>query len=561
MIKRLYLENFALTDKLEIEFDSGMSVLTGETGAGKSIIVGAIARLMGEKADREDIRSGKSMAAIEAEFVIGDREENIPDYIAADLIDLNINFESDILNIRREIFANKASKCFINGQLATLTRRIWASGNLAELYGQHSHQRLLDEKNHLAFLDSFAGTTEETIQMKQLFDAWESTKKELHRLINQRDQKAREQELLCFQKDEITRAKIRIGEEEELLAEKKILDSSQTLAEKSSAILSILDQQEQSALEILGYCRKEFSDMAALDRSLEKHEGLLDQAIINLEELRTEVESYQSSIPDDPARQEEINFRLDEIFRLKKKYGGSEESILASLEKIKGIIGADIDVDGQIKNLQKEEKDLFEKYFEMAREISMQRQKASVSLAKKVEKELGLLGMDSAEFQFEFSYEEDENGIEWENRKIRPTPDGLENGRFLISANPGEPVKPLARIASGGEISRIMLALKAADREKADNWRGLLVFDEIDVGIGGMTANTVAEKLRSLARKYQLLVVTHLHQIAAVSDNHYAVEKVSQKSSGRNIITIRKLGKSERASEIKRMLAIPVSPK
>ncbi len=560
MLKRLYLKNFALSDKLEIEFDSGLSVLTGETGAGKSIIVGAIARLMGEKADRDDIRSGSTAAAIECDFDISKESTNSLRDIKAELEDLDIEVDSELLNIRREIFAKGASKSYINGQLVSLGQLRRISKYLAELYGQHSHQLLLDEKNHLNFLDSFAGITKKIEKLRWLFNNWDNTRKDLDQLITNRDQRKKELELLKLQKEEIEKANIRIGEEEELLNEKKLLDSSQKLAEKSSNILNFIDRQELSAIEILEICRNEFSKMAAIDKSLDKTGELLNQAIINIGELRTEIESYQASISDDPNRQGQINIRLDDLFKMKNKYGGSEEAILAFLEKTDKKIGADLNIDDKIRNLQRLEKENFDKYFELASDISSKRKKASKNLSKKVELELSQLGMDKSKFLFEFLYESDTNGIEWDGKKIKPTPDGLESGRFLISANPGEPLKPLARTASGGEISRIMLALKAAEKQnlkKQDSQGNLLVFDEIDVGIGGVTANAVAGKLDFLAQEYQLLVVTHLHQISAKSKHHYAVKKSSQKSTGRNIIAIKKLNKSERTGEIKRMLALP----
>lgn len=564
MLKRLKLENFALTDKLEIEFDSGLSVLTGETGAGKSIIVGAIARLLGEKVDRDDIRSGCSLSAIECDFDISkEKTVNFRD-IKTELNNLNIDVESDLLNIRREIYPKRSSKSFINNQLVTLAQLKQISRHLAELYGQHSHQQLLDENNHLTFLDSFAGILEKVLKLRLLFGNWDKTKKELAQLTTNREQRKKELELLKFQKDEIEKADIRSGEEEELQNEKRLLDSSQKLADKSSNILNLLDRQDSSAVEILDTCRNELSKMCEIDKSLDKTGELLNQAIINIGELRTEIESYQSSIPDDPNRQEQINIRLDELFKLKNKYGNSESAIIETLEEINKKIGADLNIDDKIRNLQQLEKNNFDKYYKLASDISSKRQKASKNLSKKVESELAQLSMDKSKFLFEFIYESDTNGIDWDGQKIKPTPDGFESGRFLISANPGEPLKPLSRTASGGEISRIMLALKAAEKQNLKNKNSsgnLLVFDEIDVGIGGVTANAVAEKLDLLAQKYQLLVVTHLHQIAAKSRFHYAVKKSGQKATGRNIISVKKLNKSERSGEIKRMLALPESIK
>jgi len=313
LIKRLHIENFALVEKLEIIFEDGMNVLTGETGTGKSIIVGALSCLLGEKADKDDIRSGTKLAVIEGDFIITDQPE-----IEKQLNEFEIEYENNRITLRREIALSRNSKSFINGRLLTLTQLKTITGNIAELFGQHSHQLLLDEKNHPAFLDRFARLSRDTDSLRQLFFEWDKTKRELTKLRTRKEIEKNERELPLFQKDEIEKSRIRPGEEEEFMTEKKILDSAQLLGEKSSNILNLLDNNDNSALELLGACQKEFSAMTELDKSLIDKAELLYQAIINLEELRGEVESYLSNIPDNPERVEEINLRLDEIYRLKK---------------------------------------------------------------------------------------------------------------------------------------------------------------------------------------------------------------------------------------------------
>nr|MBN2278221.1 DNA repair protein RecN [candidate division Zixibacteria bacterium] len=553
MLKHLAIENFALVDRLEIDFKPGLNVLTGETGAGKSIIVGAIAQLLGEKADKDDIRSGTKLAVIEGEFDLSGN-----DTIKRILDSLQIEYEESIIILRREIPENRASRSFINGRMVPLVQLREITAHLAELFGQHSHQQLLDEKNHLLFLDRYAGLTHPIEALQDVYHGWQGVKRDLAGLEARRDTERNERELLLFQKEEIEKARIRAGEEEELLAERKILDSSQVLGEKSNLILSLLDGDDSTALSILNTCRRELTTMAGLDKSLEKKAEMLDQAIINLEELRSEIEAYLSDIPDDPERLEAINLRLDEIYRLKKKYGGSEEAILTTLTRINEQLMVKIDVDDRLRILGTEEKDLRHKYCRQAGEISAERRKAAADLAARVGQELELVGMEAARFEFEFDYESDPDGIEFEKRKLKPGPLGWETGRFLISANPGEPFKPLARTASGGEISRIMLAIKAADKKYYKEFRPLMVFDEIDAGIGGQTANLVAGRLAAAAREAQLLVITHLHQIAGLADHHFAVEKTDSKGrSGRKIISIRELNKPERRKEIDRMISLP----
>jgi len=387
MIKRLYIENFALVEKLEIDFEDGMNVLTGETGAGKSIIVGALACILGEKADKDDIRSGAKLAIIEGDFLIDDFPE-----IVNRLHELEIEYENNLITLRREIALTKSSKCFINSRLITLSQLKTITNSLAELFGQHSHQLLLDEKNHPAFLDRFARLGDEVDTLRQLYYDWDSTKRESAQLRERIEIEKNERELLLFQKEEIEKAKIYPGEEEELTSEKKILDSSQLLGEKSLTILNLLEQNENSALETLNICRKELSGIADLDEALIKRAELLNQAIINLDEFRGEIEAYLSDIPNNPDRLEEINLRLDEIYRLKKKYGGSEESILLTLEKINEQLKHKISVDERISLLENEEIRLFKKFETLARDISAARTKASLKLKELVIKELKKLG-------------------------------------------------------------------------------------------------------------------------------------------------------------------------
>jgi DNA repair protein RecN (Recombination protein N) len=322
----------------------------------------------------------------------------------------------------------------------------------------------------------------------------------------------------------------------------------------------MLDRDENAVLNILAACSKELTEMTARDKTLEKKSELLDQSIINLEELRIEIEAYLSSIPDDPDRLEEINLRLDEIYRLKKKYGGSEEAILATLESIDVQLGRKIDVDDRIRMLETQECELRGKYEKLALQVSSQRRSASGKLATKVIKELSKVGMDSARFEYEFTCEDDPDGIRLAERRVKPGPEGLETGRFLISANPGEPLKPLSKTASGGEISRIMLALKAADRQKSRGYKALLVFDEVDSGIGGKTANMVADRLLHLSEHSQVLVISHLHQIASLGDHHYAVEKIGTRSK-RKVISVKLLTGRDKKKEIERMLSLPQDAK
>ncbi len=550
MLKRIYIENFALVEKLEVEFGSGMNVLTGETGAGKSIIVGAIAQLLGERAEKEDIRSGARAAIIEGEFDISgqDRKESRS---AADLE------TGDTICIRKEIQSKGGARLFLDSQLVTLAQLRSLTVQIADLFGQHSHQQLLDEQNHLQYLDRFAGISERVENLREIFSRWQNLRREYEELQRHQERDRTERELLQYQRDEIQKAEVRNGEEEELIGERKILDASIMLAEKSEKILEMLDGDENSAANLLNSCRRELGQMVPADEKLRPAQELLESALVSLEEFRSEIERYHASIPDDPERLEKINQRLDTLFRLKKKYGGSEEAILATLKTIEERLNSTLDVASRLKFLREETERHSKEYEKESREISAVRKKASEELAGLVQRELSLLGFEQARFEIEFIYDDDPDGVLIENRRVKPCPHGLENGRFLISANPGEPLKSLVKTASGGELSRIMLALLAANLPQKSGNRRLLVFDEVDAGIGGETARAVGKKLASLAEYYQLIVVTHLHQIASFAQAHFAVEKVEASGARRRTVSIRKLEKGEREKEIKRMLSLP----
>jgi DNA repair protein RecN (Recombination protein N) len=366
----------------------------------------------------------------------------------------------------------------------------------------------------------------------------------------------RERELLLYQKAEIEKGGVRIGEEEELLRERRILDSSRALMASASTIEHILSTEEASVLTQLRFVRKELEKMSAVDSSLEKQAEELADIDFRLEDLRRFVEQYGASIPDDPSRLETINVRLDELYALKKKFGGSEESILAALEEIERNLQIRPDTDSFIAELEAESHRLGAAYTSKAVELSSLRKKAADYLKKLVIKELIELAIDDAGFELELTYQEDSGGVILDGKAVRPFPHGLENARILFSANKGEPLKSLVRTASGGEISRVLLALKAAEKKNADIQQSLLVFDEVDAGIGGHTANEVAKKLKKLSESCQLLVVTHLHQIARLADQHYVAEK-SRGRSGRATIQVRSLDRAGVKAELARMVALP----
>jgi DNA repair protein RecN (Recombination protein N) len=552
MLKNLKIGNIALVVDADLAFDKGLTVLTGETGAGKSVIVTALSLVLGERADRDFIRHGADRATVEASFSASTMTPQYRKEYA------NYILEGQI-TVAREISLDGTSKVKINGASASLARLREITAPVAEILGQHANQMLMDEENHLLFLDHFAGVESQRDFVGELFAEWEKTSAELRRTTAKHDQLAKERELLLFQKNEIDKANIRAGEEESLVAERRILDSARSLMNSAAIVQNLLDSEENSAIGQLRLARKELDRMAEVDKKLEAKAGELSEIELAIEELRRFVEQYGSSIPDDPARLEEINLRLDEIYVLKKKYGGSEEAILKTLDVINQQLADRPDIDGVIEALRKDTERLFKEYAVKARELTEVRVKAADYIRKLVIKELTELAIDKAEFRFEFLYEDDPDGVILDGRAVKPFAHGLENGRFLFSANPGEPAKSLVKTASGGEISRVLLALKAAEKKNSQLQRSLLVFDEVDAGIGGKTAGEVGRKLKRLSEGCQVMVVTHLHQIARLADHHFVAEK-TRKQGGRSVIVVRKLDAPGITEEIARMVALPETP-
>jgi len=550
MLRKIKIENLALVETAEIEFDRGLSVLTGETGAGKSIIVTALSLALGERAEREYIRHRADRCAVEACFDVSrapaDYRKEFAEY-----------FEGNELLVAREISRDGNSRVKINNRSSNLGQLKALTAPIAEILGQHANQMLMNEDNHLYFLDNFAGLEEVRRQLSTVYQEWKKSADKLREVVSHREQLSQERDLLLFQRDEIVKARITAGEEERLLAERKILDSARALMASASLIQDILDGEENSVSSLLNLVQKELDKMSSVDPELGKMVSDLADVTYRLEDLRTFIEQYGGSISDDPSRIDEINLRLDEIYGLKKKYGGSEQAILNSLEQIQARLATSLpDVDVYIEQLTAATRQLFEAYSTEALALSETRSKAAAYLKKLAVKELAELAIDNSRFDFEFIYEDDPDGVIINGRAVRPTANGLETGRIMFSANPGEPLKSLVKTASGGEISRVLLALKSAERKNHRLRHSLLVFDEVDSGIGGQTAIEVGRKLKKLAENNQLLVITHLHQIARECDHHYLAEKRSGKDR-RATIQVRRLSGDDIGKELARMVALP----
>jgi len=550
MLREIRIQNLALIETAELEFDGGFSVLTGETGAGKSIIVTALSLILGERAEREFIRHGADRSMVEARFDISRAPAEYRKEFAE-------HFDGNDLLVTREISRDGNSRVRINNRTSNLTLLKAVTSPIAEILGQHANQMLMNEDNHLDFLDNFAGLSQVRQQLSEAFHEWKKAADKLREVASRRDQLTQERELLLFQKDEIAKAGITVGEEERLLSEKKILDSARSLMASASMIQDILDGEDNSVSSLLGLAQKELDKMSGIDAALEKKLTELTDVTYRLEDIRAFIEQYGASVPDDPGRIDEINLRLDEIYGLKKKYGGSEQAILESFDKIRSRLATSLpDIDTYIDELTSQTRQLFEVYAAQALALTDTRCKAAAYLKKLVVKELNDLAIANSRFEFEFVYEDDPGGVILNERAVRPTANGLETGRIMFSANPGEPLKSLVKTASGGEISRVLLALKSAERKNHKLRHSLLVFDEVDSGIGGQTAIEVGRKLGKLAEDNQLLVITHLHQIARESNHHYVAEKRAGKDK-RATIRVFRLAGQDIDKELARMVALP----
>ena len=549
MLTSLRIENIALLEKAELRVGPGLSALTGETGAGKSVVVAALSLALGGRADRDVIRHGATGAAVSATFDVS----RLPAAYKKEFADL---IADNRIVLRRTIAKEGVSRVTINGNRASLVQLRSLMAPIGEILGQHAGQALMDEDNHLTFLDRFAGLTDQVDVLKTVFENWRGVADELRRMQNMRERLIQERELLLFQKDEIEKAALRVGEEEELLAERKVLDSARELIVSASTIGEILDNETGSLPDMLSAASKELESMAIVDPALNERTEDLRDVQIRLEDLRRFIEQYGRSVRDDPVRIDQINTRLDEIYNLKKKYGGSEEGVLVSLQAIEAKLACRPDTDSTIARLEQEHQRLCNEYSTQALALSARRKKAAAELERLVIAELKDLAIDHCRFKLEFVYEDDPDGVVSGGRAVRASARGLEKARFVFSANPGEPLRPLVKTASGGEISRVLLALKSTERCHNKVAHSLLVFDEVDAGIGGRTAVEVGRKLKELSDGGQLIVVTHLHQIARQADHHFAAEK-ARGADSRNVITVRALSREEIKTELNRMVALP----
>ncbi|UCF57122.1 MAG: DNA repair protein RecN [Deltaproteobacteria bacterium] len=544
MLVQLTISNFAIISNLEIDFKPGLNILSGETGAGKSIIINAVNLILGGRASADLIRSGSNEARVEALFSLPENPS-----LSELLSDFGLPFHGELL-IKRTISREGRNRIMINDSMATLQMLSKLGVMLISISGQHEHQLLLRPDNHLYLLDDFGGLSDERLKLNESFSQHEALKEVLHRLEKEIKESEERQELTKFQMKEIETASIREGEDRLLEEEKKRLRYAEQLMEVITESYQLLYEKGDSVLSEISLCIKRVEKGAEVDKRLGGIKDALASAKVELEEAALELRDLQKTVTIDPSRLEEVEERLQLLNRLKRKYGPSLEDVMGFKDKLSMMVDnldqKRTELEGINKKLNAMEKDITSK----ATVLSRKRKRVAKKLEKSVKNEMSLLDMGGTRFEVRFHQGSMGQEDDSENRMRAIKADGYDKVEFMLSPNVGEELRPLSRIASGGELSRIMLAMKTILARTASV--ETLIFDEVDSGIGGGTAEVVGEKLQSLADYHQILCITHLPQIASKGYTHFLVKKRIKDKRTQTIIS--ELDSEERIEEIARLL-------
>jgi DNA repair protein RecN (Recombination protein N) len=553
MLTLLKINNIALIDSLEAEFGAGLNLLTGETGSGKSIIVDSLGALTGDRVSNDLIKEGEQSATIEGLFSLAPAGD-----LDSIFEEAGIAVEDGEIIVRRELSLAGKNRVFINNQLVTqsLLKRIGAY--LVDIHGQGEQSTLFDPKSHLEMLDAFAGVHAERVRTSEAYAVWASTRRELADLRQDESDKLQLLDILRFQVDEIRQADLKPGEDAELEDEKRRLNNVEKLSALSGDAYTALYEQDESTIATLDRAARKIEELAEYDPRFAEYREPLETARAVIDDLAATARDFRGSLEFSPARLEEIENRLAEISRVTRKYGGTIvtalEHLAESEKRLENIETAEFR-ERELGNRLAEERRV---YLDTAKVLHEKRVAASTKFAKEVEANLKAVALEKAMFQVRVDQTSDDTADASDPKsKTREAgsegfgPRGFDRVEFYFSANPGESPKPLAKVASGGEASRLMLILKTT--AKGRDLERAAVFDEIDAGIGGRVAEAVGLKLKQLAATQQVLCVTHQPQVAALADHHFVVEK----SMGRKqtSVVIRRLGDADRVEEVARMLA------
>ncbi len=534
MLTHLHVKNLALIREVEIDFTEGLNILTGETGAGKSIVIGSVSLALGGKVSREMVRPGADYGLAELVFLVNREKQK------EKLLELGITPEEDQVIISRKISDGRSINK-INGETVTLSQLRETASLLIDVHGQHEHQSLLQKKKHLEILDEFA--KEELGPVKEklagAFQNWKKLKKQLQEAQMDEESRLREISLLEFETDEIGKAELVPGEDEELERRYRRMTNARKLMEAAGSAYALTGYEEESgAGAVIGRAVRELQSAVSFDEELSGLASLLSDVDGLLNDFNREMSDYLTSLEFDEKEFSETEERLNLLNYLKSRYGHTLEEILAYQEKQEQRLAALQDYDRYLQDLEAQLKKAEEELQDLCAEASGIRQRYGKMLCEKIKEHL--IDLNFLNVEFEMAFEE----------LPEYTAQGKDSAEFLISTNPGEPLRPLMKIASGGELSRIMLAIKTvlADRDEIDT----VIFDEIDVGISGRTAQKVSEKMMLIGRTRQVICITHLAQIAAMADSHYRIEK--QVEEGETRTQIRRLSEKESIEELARIL-------
>lgn len=546
MLKNLHVENFALIDKIDVQFEPGLNIITGETGAGKSILIDALGSTLGEKIEAESLRKGAVKAVAECMFQI-QNNTGLSDYLKqADVDDFN-----DTIILRKEISDSLRNRAFVNDSPVPNSTLIDIGNLLVDLHGQHQHQSLLNVSYHIQYLDEFGGYHQLRIEVEQNYNRYVELVDELKKLKERQRTLSEKRDLYRFQINEIQNIDPFQGEETELVQEEKILHHSEKLFQFSSELFKDFYDDADSVYDRISVGLTKLDELATIDNRFENIKADCDAARVSIEEIAKFLQSYSNNIEFSPERLEQIRLRLGQFSLLKRKFNRSIDEIIDYRKQLEAGLHDIENIENTISEKQGQIDDQRNNLSQLCISLSELRKQIAHNLAREVLERLSQLGMKSARFKVNIDWFPEEKGaVIIDNTRYKTTERGIDQVEFYIAANPGEDLKPLARVASGGEISRIMLALKSS-LARVDRIP-VLIFDEIDLGVSGRIAQSVGLALKRLSKTHQIICITHLPQIASMADQHFVVEKISGQASTRT--QIRKLTSEERASEIAKLL-------
>ncbi len=558
MLRLLSVTNFATIDHLELELKPGFNVLTGETGAGKSIIIDALSLVLGERADSTMIRSGAQQTMVEGVFILN---EDIEEVVSTILDEYGLGDGEEELILAREVNLEGRNTCRVNGKIVPLKLLNSIGERLVDIHGQGQHISLLRVREHVGILDRYAGLGGLQVQVAKLVKEIRDTRRELETLQQDERDLARRIDLLKHQITEITDSHLNVGEDDELINERTVLSNAERIqmtADQAYRVLYGDGSQSASAFDLFSEVTQDLAQLEDLDPSLKELRETSESLTYQVEDMARTLRSYRDRIEYNPERLQQVEERLDHISQLKRKYGDSVEEVLAYAERASEELDSLTHNEERIEQLKAAEERLLYEAGALASQLSQARKEAAVGLSTAIENELAGLAMAGTRMSVDFQHIKSEDGLPvilgdengGDTKHIAFDSTGIDKIEFLVSPNPGESIRPLAKIASGGETSRLMLAIKAI-LSNADQIP-ILIFDEIDYGIGGRIGAVVGKKLWSLSARHQVLCVTHLPQIACFADHHFSVGK--SVNGGRTATWVTQVIGEDRVEEISHML-------